>query len=510
MYTRKDTPFNPVTLSFLDKELEAGFREDFFAGNISQYRMDLLLGCFLYAAFGFLDYWVIPEICTETWHIRFLAVCPTLLGIFFLTYWRHFSRFMNPAFFIAGFSAGAGIIAMIIKAPPPGNYLYYGGLLLCLLFYHRIRFFTSTILSWSIFLLYEIAAIYDVSTPRPALISNTFIFFSFIVTGMFMCYTLERHKRSDFLLRGAIMDRNNEIIAAYGEREREVQERKQAEEKNRRLEEQLYQSQKMEAVGQLAGGIAHEFNNILAAIIGYAGFLKVKMGENDPIRIYVEKITSCGNRAAGLTKDLLAFSRKQRITPHLMELNELLENAGPLLAMMVGEKVNLSVSRCGSQAWIQADAVLLEQVLLNLASNARDAMPEGGSLTIKCDMLETEDGLLPCHGMVKPGRYARITVEDNGKGMDEDTRTRIFEPFFTTKEVGKGTGLGLSMVYGVINQHNGFIDVSSKPDEGAVFRIYLPLAPPPALTATLNDGKQWNAFPEHEPAEHGFQTEHIP
>ncbi len=506
MYTRKDTPYHPVTLSFLDKDLEAGFLEDFFAGNITQYRMDLLLGCFLYAAFGFLDYWIMPEICIATWHIRFLAVCPILLGIFFLTYWSHFSRFMNPAFFIAGFSAGAGIIAMIIKAPPPGNYLYYGGLLLCLLFYHRIRFFTSTILSWSIFLLYEIAAVFCASTPRAALISNTFIFFSFIVTGMFMCYSLERHKRSDFLLRRAILDRNNEIVAAYGELELQVKERKQAEEKNRRLEEQLYQSQKMEAVGQLAGGIAHEFNNILAAIIGYAGFLKVKMGDNNPMRVYVDKITSCGNRAAGLTKDLLAFSRRQRIEPQLLDLYELLENAVPLLTMMAGEKIKLAVNGCESQVWIRADAVLLEQVLLNLASNARDAMPEGGNLTIKCDMLETEDGLLPCNGRVKPGRYARITVEDNGHGMDEDTRTRIFEPFFTTKEVGKGTGLGLSLAYGVINQHNGFIDVSSKPDQGAVFRIYLPMAPPPART----DGKQCYTFPDQQTTEHGFQTEHIP
>ncbi len=479
MYTRKDTPFNPVTLSFLDENLETEFRKDFFARNILQYRKDLLLGCFLYAAYGFLDYWVIPEVCIETWYIRFVAVCPILIGIFFFTYSKHFINFMQPALSIAGFAAGAGIIAMIIKAPPPGNYLYYGGLLLCLLFYHRIRFFASTILSWSIFLLYEITAIFDANTPSPALISNTFIFFSFIVTGMFMCYALERYKRSDFLLRRVILDRNKEIIAAYGDLEREVQERKQAEEKNRHLEEQLYQSQKMEAVGQLAGGIAHEFNNILAAIIGYAGFLKNKMQENDPMQAYVDKITSSSNRAARLTRDMLAFSRRQRITPQLIDLNVLLENAKPLLAIMAGEKAKLAVSGCEGHVWIQADAVLLEQVLLNLASNARDAMPEGGILEIKCDLLEAKDGFLPCHGAVKPGRYALIKLKDNGYGMDESTRARIFEPFFTTKEVGKGTGLGLSMVYGVINQHHGFIDVSSQPDKGTVFSIYLPLAPLP-------------------------------
>jgi signal transduction histidine kinase len=474
MYTRKEIPFNPVTLSFGDKELETGFREDFFARNVSHFRHDLLLGCILYAVYGILDYWIIPESRIPTWYIRFTIVCPTLLGVFFFTYSRLSRKFLEPALFLACFAAGAGIVAMIVMASPPGSYLYYAGLLLCLLFYFRLRFLTASVLSWSVFALYETAVFIDARTPTPVVFSNTFIFLSFIIAGMFLCYSLERYKRSDFLLRRTILDRNNEIVAACHELEREVREREQAEEKNRRLEEQLFQSQKMEAVGQLAGGIAHEFNNILAAIIGYAGLLHMKMGADDPLLIHVERITSSGNRAARLTRDLLAFSRRQRIEPVPSNLNEIVENAKPLLDMMLGDTVKLTVTACESSAVILADAVLLEQVLLNLASNARDAMPEGGLLTISCDVVEM-DGLPHAPETAQPGRYARISVADQGHGMDDATRARIFEPFFTTKEVGKGSGLGLAMVYGIIKQHNGFLDVTSKPGEGTTFRIFLPL-----------------------------------
>jgi signal transduction histidine kinase len=293
---------------------------------------------------------------------------------------------------------------------------------------------------------------------------------------MFICYSLERYMRSDFLLHRTIQERKQEIIATNNQLEREIRERKQAEEENRNLEAQLFQSQKMEAVGQLAGGIAHEFNNILAAVIGYAGFLHAKMRADDPLRAYVDKITSSGHRAARLIRDLLSFSRKQRIEPHLIDLNELLDKAKPLLSMMVGAEMELSVSRCKGSVLIMADGVLLEQVLVNLASNARDAMPEGGLLTISCDRVDIDGELLHAHGTALPGRYARISVADRGHGMDESTRARIFEPFFTTKEVGKGTGLGLSMVYGIVRQHHGFLDVRSKPGTGTTIRIFLPIA----------------------------------
>jgi signal transduction histidine kinase len=488
MYTRKEIPFDPVTLSFRDKELEADFRDDFFTRNLSHFRQDLLLGCFLYAVYGILDFWIIPEIRIATWYIRFALVCPLLLGVFLFTFSRLSRRFLEPALILACFAAGAGIIAMIVMASPPGSHLYYAGLLLCLLFYFRLRFLTASILSWSIFVLYETAVLMDARTQAPILISNTFIFLSFIIAGMFLCYSMERYKRSDFLLRRTIQRKNDEILSTNRELEREVRERKQAEEENRRLQEQLFQSQKMEAVGQLAGGIAHEFNNILAAVIGYAGFLRMKMRKDDPLLSYVEKITFSGQRAARLTQDLLSFSRKQRVHPQLVKLNDIMSSVKPLLSMMIGKNVELSVSCRDTPITILADCGLLEQVLVNLASNARDAMPEGGLLTIYGDVVEMTDEFTHSHGTARAGRYARITVADRGHGMDEATRTRIFEPFFTTKEVGRGTGLGLAMVYGIIKQHNGFLDVTSMPGEGTTFRIYLPLA-----------GQSLVPFPEETP-----------
>lgn len=477
MYSRKEISFNPVTLSFCDEQLESDFRKDFFVRNLAHYRQYLLLGCFLYAAFGILDYWIIPEIRTVTWYIRFALVCPLLLGVFLFTYSRLSREFLEPALILACFAAGAGIIAMIVLASPPGSHLYYAGLLLCLLFYFRLRFLTATVLSWSIFVLYESAIHVHAQTPTPVVISNTFIFFSFIIAGMFLCYSLERYKRSDFLLRRTIQHKNDEILAANRELEREIRERKQTEEEKRDLETQLFQAQKMEAVGQLAGGIAHEFNNILTAVIGYAGFLRMKMGGDDPLQEYAEKITTSGHRAARLTQDLLSFSRKQRIDPQLIELNEVIWNAKPLIAMVLDRKAHLSVYGCERTATILADEVLLEQVLVNLASNARDAMPDGGLLTVSCELADIMEGeFTGAHGTSRPGRYACISVADTGHGMDDATRARIFDPFFTTKEVGKGTGLGLSMVYGIIRQHHGFLDVTSEPGAGTTFRIFLPLA----------------------------------
>jgi PAS domain S-box-containing protein len=248
---------------------------------------------------------------------------------------------------------------------------------------------------------------------------------------------------------------------------------KQAEEAKRRLEAQLFQTQKMEAVVQLAGGIAHEFNNILTAILGYSHFLRKKMVENDPLYCYVGNIMTSGERAAQLIRDLLAFSRKQKIEPKFINLNEIMGKAESLLSMMIGEDTDLTVSACNVPVYVMADTVLMNQVLINLAANARDAMPQGGLLSISTDLVERE--FLHAHGSANPGVYGVISVSDAGMGMAPDTKQRIFEPFFTTKEVGKGTGLGLSMVYGIINQHHGYIDVDSEVGRGTTFNIYLPV-----------------------------------
>lgn len=243
----------------------------------------------------------------------------------------------------------------------------------------------------------------------------------------------------------------------------------------RSLEAQLLHAQKMEAVGQLAGGVAHDFNNILTAIIGYGSLLHMKMREDEPLRVYAEHILASAQKATHLTQNLLAFSRKQILNPEPANMNEILLNVRRLLSRTIGEDIELATIIGEDELTILADVVQIEQVLMNLAINARDAMPDGGTLTIGIESFFMDQVFVKRNNFGKPGHYALISVIDTGIGMDESTKERIFEPFFTTKEVGKGTGLGLSMVYGIVNQHNGFLRVFSESHKGTTFEIYLPL-----------------------------------
>jgi two-component system, cell cycle sensor histidine kinase and response regulator CckA len=242
------------------------------------------------------------------------------------------------------------------------------------------------------------------------------------------------------------------------------------------LECQLDQAQKMEVVGRLAGGIAHDFNNLLTAILGYSHVLLSSLDPKDLNRAPVEEIKKAGERAASLTQQLLAFSRRQILQPRLLDPNRIVLDVQKMLQRLIGEDIEL-ISRPGSDIGrIKVDPSQFEQVILNLAVNARDAMPSGGKLfleTANVDMNETQ--VQPYRGL-KPGSYVVLTVRDTGCGMDEQTRARVFEPFFTTKEIGKGTGLGLSTVYGIVKQSDGYIAVESQINKGSTFRVYLPRA----------------------------------
>jgi PAS domain S-box-containing protein len=261
---------------------------------------------------------------------------------------------------------------------------------------------------------------------------------------------------------------------------RDITERKQAEQEKARLQAQLYLSQKLEAVGHLAGGIAHDFNNILTAIMGYGSLLQAKLKQDDPLRNHVDQILTSAERAAALVRSLLAYSRKQIINPRPVKINEIVINVENMLQRIIGEDINLQTVLSEQDTTVVADAGQIEQILTNLATNARDAMPAGGALTIEAGVTEMDEQFIKAHGYGMPGSYVLLTVSDTGGGMDENTQKQIFEPFFTTKDVGKGTGLGLSTVYGIVKQHNGFINCYSEPGEGTTFKIYLPLGTKPA------------------------------
>ncbi|QWV93159.1 PAS domain S-box protein [Geomonas oryzisoli] len=244
-----------------------------------------------------------------------------------------------------------------------------------------------------------------------------------------------------------------------------------------RLEEQLRQAQKMEAVGLLAGGVAHDFNNVLQVIMGYCSLLAADPKLDDQQKGEVEQILVSAERAAQLTKGLLAFSRKQVMEPRRVNLCDIVQHVQKFLVRIIGEDITLKVVHCPkTELPVIADSGHIEQVLINLATNARDAMSSGGELTVEAEVVEVEEPTETQFGHREPGSYACVIMTDTGSGMDEATRNRIFEPFFTTKEVGKGTGLGMAIVYGIVKQHGGFINVYSEPGRGTTFRIYLPLA----------------------------------
>jgi len=242
----------------------------------------------------------------------------------------------------------------------------------------------------------------------------------------------------------------------------------------RQLESQLRQAQKMEAVGQLAGGVAHDFNNLLTVIGGRCYLMLAKLEPDDALRREVELVRGAAERAARLTHQLLAFSRKQVLEPRVLELNETVAGIEPLLRRLIGEDIEIQVTRGADLGRVKADAGQIEQVILNLAVNARDAMPQGGRLALETANVAVDERTARRAPDLAPGSYVALSVTDSGHGMDAATRAQIFEPFFTTKEVGKGTGLGLATVYGIVKQSGGFIEVESEPGQGAAFKVYLP------------------------------------
>ena len=260
---------------------------------------------------------------------------------------------------------------------------------------------------------------------------------------------------------------SNDVITHFIAIKEDVTERKQ-------LEGQLRHSQKMDAIGQLAGGIAHDFNNILTAIVGYASIMQIKLPDGSPLKKNAEQIAATAERGASLTQGLLAFSRKQTTNPVVVDLNEIINRVHQLLLRLLSDNIHLEINLERGGLPVLVDSGQIEQVLMNLATNARDALPHGGSIVVTTENLTIDSDFVLARGFGRPGKYALLTFTDSGEGIDEETVKHIFEPFYTTKEMGKGTGLGLSIVYGIIKEHNGYIVCHSTIGFGTIFQVFLP------------------------------------
>jgi PAS domain S-box-containing protein len=334
-------------------------------------------------------------------------------------------------------------------------------------------------------------------TAHPDHIADDVLYANDLISGKISFYRTEkRYVRKDkeaiwgSTMVNVMRDRDGRFLYFLTTIE-DITERKRSEAERTRLELQLFQAQKMEAIGTLAGGIAHDFNNILTALVGYAGLLKMKLNRGS-LHTYVDQILSASQKATDLIQSLLAFSRQQTITLNPVGINSLIKGTEKLLKRLVTEDIIIKTLLSTEDMTIMADATQIDQILFNLATNARDAMPQGGTFTIETKAVDLSIDSRPIHWYGKPGRYTLISVSDTGAGMDDSIRERIFDPFFTTKEVGKGTGLGLSTVYGIVKQHNGYITVYSEPNIGTTFHIHLPIAneagKEEGLTLTLVEG----------------------
>jgi signal transduction histidine kinase len=284
----------------------------------------------------------------------------------------------------------------------------------------------------------------------------------------------------DFLVKGQLA----RLVPAIERERREAELRRARARAHQELEEQLRHAQKMEAIGQLAGGVAHDFNNMLTAILGYAALLTEQIGPDKAIGRDLQEIVTAAQRAAALTRQLLAFSRKQPIKPVALSLNTVIEALEPMLRRLISANVCIRTSLDPETHTVLADETQLEQVLMNLVVNGRDAMPEGGTITIETANATLAEDDLGRHPCAVPGEYAVLSISDTGIGMTREVQQRIFEPFYTTKELGRGTGLGLAAVYGIVTQLRGNIWVYSEPGQGTIFKIYLPQTTAAPVSAT--------------------------
>ena len=490
---------NLFPLSF-SGDFEDAFQEYYFHDALRHIRIALAVGLFFYAIFGLLDAWLVPDAKQKLWFIRYAVILPYVSTIFLFSFSRHFKKYGQLATASSLLVAGFGIIAMIVIAPYPASYSYYAGLLLVFIYgysFLKLRFAWASTTMWLIVIAYEIAAIWLSSTPMATLINNNFFFLSGNILGMFACYSIEFYSRRDFMqahlleverkkvtkinqeLEIRVHKRTSQLVKTNKDLTQEIVDRKRVEKDQRQLEIQLRKSQRMEAIGTLAGGVAHDLNNILSGVVSYPELLLMDVPQDSPLRQPLLTIQESGLKAAAIVQDLLTLARRGVSVTEVMNLNQLIEQylSSPENHKILEYHPGVKVETCLQTKILNiiGSPLHLSKTIMNLVSNAAEAMPSGGVIHITTEN-QYIDHPIKGYDTVEEGDYVKLKVSDNGVGISPEDIDQIFEPFYTKKTMGRsGTGLGMAVVWGTVKDLDGYIDVQSELGEGTAFTLYFPI-----------------------------------
>lgn len=492
---------DPLTLSFRGglEHLESDFHQNYFESNLRHLRLCHLIAILFYGLTGVLENRLLPGAMTALWTVRYGVVIPLfIIGLGF-TYTKYYKNYWYSVSIIYILATGGGFIMMIILGPKPEIYSYYVGIIICLFFgytFVRERFIYASLAGCLLFILYLLASILIVDTPDNILLHNVMYIGIANFLGMIICYFIEYSARRDFILVHLYQEEREKVAAANEELEKRVKDRtlelteanqrlrneikahQRSEKQKAELESHLQRAQKMESLGTLAGGVAHDLNNILSGVVSYPELLLSDMSENNPLRDPLVLIKNSGDKAAAIVQDLLTLARRGVAISTVINLNSIIEDylKSPefLKLKTFHPHVECKVELKDGLHNILGSPVHLSKTIMNLISNAAEAMPDGGTITVSSDTAEI---ISPIKGYpyTKFGSYTIINVSDTGVGIAPEEIERIFEPFYTKKVMGRsGTGLGMAVVWGTVHDHNGYIDIKSMPGKGTTFLLYFP------------------------------------
>ena len=490
-----------LTLEFSGTQayLERQFQIDYFRKSLRLVRIMLLLGAVLYSSFFILDMIMLPTHMYITGSIRLIVVCFVFL-IYLFTFHPRFQTLMQPLFALLTLVAGGGIILMIALIPTPVNNYYYAGLILIFIFEYtliRIRFIWATAVGWIQVALYLIVTVFWIDFPSSIIINNNFFYISASLSCMVACYSMEYYARRDFFLaymlsqeREKVQRMNEDLEIKIQHRtvqlqntnrnlQQEIAEHQLAEQERQQLQVQLKRAERMETIGKLAAGVAHDLNNILSGVVSYPEIMLLELPANDPLREDIKSIQRSGQRAAAVVQDLLALARQGVIIKKVIDLNTVVKeylDSTELAALKSSfPHIRMETTLQEGSLKMVGSSVHVIKMIMNIITNAAEAIHGEGiiSITTENSYLDKD---LAVYEQIPQGEYVVLGITDTGTGISQEDLHKIFEPFYTKKKLGRrsGTGLGMTLVYSTVKDHAGFIDLFSKEGQGTIIRLYFP------------------------------------